>query len=62
MEAELEFKLGNKSRAIEIAQENLKDAAEGRYTISHVKTGVNVSIEKFLSYLKGRVELFGNLN
>lgn len=60
MEAELEFKIGNKSRAIAIAQENLIDAAEGRYTISHVKTGVNVSIETFLSYLKGRVDHFRN--
>jgi hypothetical protein len=33
MEAELEYRQGNKSRALFIAEENLRDAKEGKYTI-----------------------------
>jgi hypothetical protein len=33
MEAELECRQGNKSRALFIAEENLRDAKEGKYTI-----------------------------
>jgi hypothetical protein len=60
MEAELECRQGNKSRAVTISEDNLRDAKEGKYAISHVKTGVNVSTENFLNYLKGRVDYFKN--
>lgn len=60
MEAELEFKLGNKSRAIAVAKQNLRDAEEGRYVISHVKTGVNIPAESLINYLEGRAGYFGS--
>ncbi|MEI6153287.1 MAG: O-antigen ligase family protein [Deltaproteobacteria bacterium] len=60
MEAEIEYRLGNKAQALSIAEGNLQDAKEGKYVISHIKTGENVAIESFLNYLKGRVDHLKN--
>jgi len=58
IEAEIEYRLGDKARALPIVEDNLRDAKEKRFVISHIKTGENVSIEKFLNYLTDRVNLF----
>jgi len=58
LEAEIEYRQGNKAGALSIAKSNIRDAKEGKYVISHIKTGENVSVEPFLKYLRGRVSFF----
>ncbi|MCX5815610.1 MAG: O-antigen ligase family protein [Proteobacteria bacterium] len=58
MEAEMEYKQGNVATALSIAKNNLKDAKEGKFIITSVKTGEYISTEPFLNYLKDRVNFF----
>jgi O-antigen ligase len=58
MEAEMEYKQGSIAAALSIAKNNLKDAKEGKFIITSVKTGGYTSAEPFLNYLNDRVIFF----
>lgn len=58
LEAEMEYRQGNAAGALILAETNLRDAETGRYIISNIKTGENISVQSFLDYLKIRVKLF----
>ena len=58
MEAEMEYKQGNIAAALSIAKNNLKDAGEGKFVITSVRSGEYISTELFLIYLKDRVNFF----
>ncbi len=58
MEAEIEFRKGNKFKALSIATDNLLDVINDRYIISNIKTGLIIPKEALIKYLKGRVDRF----
>ena len=58
LEAEMEYRQGNATGALILAETNLRDAETGRYIISNIKTGENISVQSFLDYLKIRVKFF----
>ena len=54
----MEYKQGNIAAALSIAKNNLKDAGEGKFVITSVRSGEYISTELFLIYLKDRVNFF----
>ena len=56
----MEYKQGNIAAALSIAKNNLRDAKEGKFIITSIKTGEYISTEPFLNYLKDRVNFFSS--
>jgi len=58
MEAEIEFRKGNKIKALSIAKDNLLEVINDKYIISNIKTGLIVPKDRLVQYLKGRADRF----
>lgn len=56
IEAEIYFKQGNATRALSVAQANLKDAQSEKYTIASARARETVSKESLVKYLQDRAD------
>ncbi len=60
LEADLQYKNGNSTEAVNIAQKNLQDAKNNIYVITSAKSRNFVARDQFVEYLKQKADLYGS--
>jgi tetratricopeptide (TPR) repeat protein len=60
LEADLQYKNGNSTEAVNIVQKNLQDAKNNIYVITSAKSRNFVARDQFVEYLKQKADLYGS--